>query len=798
MTRSTVLRWAGGVLVSILVILLAVFLWLRTSLPDEQGEVALAGIDRPVAIIRDRHGIPTVRAASEHGAYFALGYAHAQDRLWQMDFMRRAGGGRLAEIIGPAALPSDRLMRTLGLYRLAEAEYETLSPEVRAAFDAYASGVNAYLSGHKGAWPIEYYLLRTRPQPWKPADSLVWGRLMALRLAADFREEMLRARLLQRLTPAELLDLWPAYRPGWPERDSAALAPDSLQALAAFSWDAIAATLPNVLPQASASNSWVVDGRNSKSGKPELANDPHLRLEAPAVWYLARIEAPGLTLAGATAPGVPLMIAGHNARVAWGFTSSYLDSQDLFIERVDDGDAGRYVAPDGSLPFTMRTESIAVRGGTTVTMTVRETRHGPVVSDVLTGAADFPLLQNGRFVLALADAGLRPDDKTPEGVYRLNRARNAGEVTAALGSFDTPPQNVTFADVDGNIGVYSVGRVPLRKRPPSLIPVPGWSGEYDWTGFIPFADLPHDFDPPSGKIVAANNRISGENYPFPLAAYWPAPYRARRIDQLLNAMAPLAPAETAAIQLDTVSLAVRDLLPRLLAAPADSGQAKAAHRLLVNWDGDMKRDRPEPLIYSAWTYELGRRLTAQRLGPLEDSFGPIDPMVIDHMLGDAQGWCDDPATEARENCNQAISSSLEEALSLLTKNFGADMSRWRWGAAHRAHFHNLVLGEVPFLRRFANVEIPTDGDDSTVDRGTYIGTDPAQPFAHVHGAGLRAVYDLADLDGSLFMIAPGESGNLLSEHYDDFVTPWRDGAYVLLSGGAEGISRRLTLKPEKP
>lgn len=801
MTRKKVIRWAGGAAALAALAILAAYLWLQTSLPQEDGEISVSGLSGPVTIIRDRHGIPTIRASSERDAYFALGFAHAQDRLWQMDLTRRAGAGRLAEIIGPAALQSDRLMRTLGLYRLAQAEYETLAPEVRAAFDAYASGVNAYLSEHRGAWPIEYYLLRTRPQPWQPADSLVWGRLMALRLAADFREELLRARLLQRLTPAQLLDLWPPYRPGWPKSDSAALPQDSLRALATLGWHTIAASLPDLIPLASASNSWIVDGRNSRSGKPELANDPHLRLEAPAVWYLARIEAPGLILAGATAPGVPLLIAGHNARVAWGFTSSYLDSQDLFIERLDDSDASRYVAPGGSVPFTTRSELIHVRGGPDVTMSVRESRHGPVVSDVLAGAADVPLLKDDRYVLALADAGLRPDDRTPEGLFKVNHARNAQEVTAALALFDTPPQNVTYADADGNIGLYSVGRVPLRRQAPSLIPVPGWSGEYDWAGLIPFGELPHDYDPPSGKIVAANHRVSGDNYPHPLAAYWPAPYRARRIEQLLDDMAPLAPAETAAMQLDTVSLAARDILPRLLAAPAGSEAAKTADKLLAAWDGDMRRDRPEPLVYSAWMFELGRGLTAARLGPFEASFGAIDPMIIDHILGNAPDWCDDPQTETRESCDDAISAALERALAMLAKRYGGDMSRWRWGDAHRAHFHNLVLGEVPILRRLANVEIATDGDDSTVDRGTYVGGDGAQPFAHVHGAGFRAVYDLSDLDGSLFMVAPGESGNLLSAHYGDFVAPWRDGHYLLIPGvsgdAPNAAAATLTLVPQR-
>lgn len=797
-SRKTILRIAAAAVLVLAIVAGGGFLWLRGSLPQEWGEISLPGLNASVKIVRDLHGIPTILASSRHDAYFALGFVHAQDRLWQMDLMRRAGAGRLSEIFGPAGLPHDRLMRTLGLYRLAEAELDSLGSETRAAFDAYAEGVNAYLSSHKGAWPLEYYLLRTRPYPWRAADSLVWGRLMALRLSTDFREELLRARLLKYLSPAQVRDLWPAYKAGWPHSAIAAMTRETRRALAAVDWDGIAAAIPDSFPRASASNSWIVDGRHSASGKPELANDPHLRLEAPALWYLARIEAPGMTLAGATSPGVPLMIAGHNRDIAWGFTSSYVDSQDLFIERVDDSDPGRYAAPTGSLPFATRTEVIKVRGGADVTLTVRETRHGPVISDAFAPAADVPHPAEGRYVVALADAGLRPDDRTPDGLYRLNQAKDADEVTAALAEFDTPPQNVTYADRAGNIGFYSVGRVPVRKKDEGLFPVPGWSGEYDWTGLIPFGELPHARNPQHGRIIVANNRIVGDDYPYFLSAFWPSPYRARRIAQLLDELTPLTPAEAAATQLDTISLAARDLLPRLLAAPAASARAQQARRLLADWDGNMRRDLPEPLVYSAWLLELGRGLTAPRLGPFARAFGAIDPMVLDHILSDAPDWCDDPRTEKTETCDDAIASALDRALEGLVKAYGPDMSRWRWGRAHRARFPNAVLSRVPILRSLAEIEIPTDGDDSTVNRGTYAGTG-TDPFIHVHGAGLRAVYDLEDLDGSLFMIAPGESGNLLSPHYGDFAEPWRDGRYLLLPGSTgarrNGRARTLTLMP---
>ncbi|HLF58794.1 MAG TPA: penicillin acylase family protein [Alphaproteobacteria bacterium] len=799
MSRKKILRFAATVVILIAAAVFAGFLWLRGSLPQERGEISLPGLSGPVKIVRDLHGIPTIRAASEHDAYFALGFVHAQDRLWQMDVMRRAGAGRLAEIVGSRGLQSDKFMRTLGLYRLAEAEVQGLDPATRAAFEAYSDGVNAYLDHHEGAWPLEYYLLRTRPWHWKPADSLVWGRLMALRLSSDFREELLRARLLKRLSPAQVSDLWPSYKPGWPDGVSAALSPSVKQALGEIRWDAIAGAIPDSLPKASASNSWVVDGRHSASGKPELANDPHLHLEAPGVWYLARVEAPGLMLAGATAPGVPLMIAGHNASVAWGFTSSYIDSQDLFIERVDESDSSRYAAPSGILPFTTRSETIKVRGGADVAWTVRETRHGPVVSDVLAGTADIPPPAGGTYVVALADAGLRADDRTAEAIYAVNHAKNADDVIAALAGFDTPPQTITYADAEGNVGFYSVGRVPVRKKSGGLFPVPGWSGDFDWAGLVPFGELPHARNPKEGRIIAANHRVVNGDYPYFLSAFWPAPYRARRIAELLDDLSPVVPAEAAATQLDTISLAAQDLLPRLLAAPVASAQAQSAHEMLARWDGDMRRDRPEPLIYSAWLLELGRGLTSQRLGPFAEFFGAIDPMVLDHILSAAPEWCDDPANGKAESCDEAISAALERALAVLSKTYGGDTSRWRWDQAHRARFHNAILGEVPLLGSFADIEIPTGGDDSTVNRGTYAGTDASDPFAHVHGAGFRGVYDLSDLDGSLFMIAPGESGNVLSPHYRDFAYPWRNGQYLLLPGQPErgGGSRTLTLRPER-
>lgn len=795
-----VLRNTGIVVAAVAVTLGVAFLFLRGSLPQISGTIVLPGLEQPVKIVRDEHGIPTIRAQSESDAFFALGFVHAQDRLWQMDVMRRTGQGRLSEVVGAAGLRVDRFMRTLGIYRLAQAEVAGLDPDTLHALKSYAAGVNAFIDSNASAWPLEYYVTRTEPAEWTPADTLVWGRLMALRLSTNYRDELVRARLLKFLTPDQIQDLWPNYPAG---QASGAPDPRIKTAVAALPWDAIDKSLPPAPQIASASNSWAVSGRHTESGKPVLANDPHLSLEAPDVWYLARIETPDRVLVGATVPGVPFLVLGHNGKVAWGFTSSEVDSQDLFIERVVDHNPGRYVTPDGTRPFKTRREVIEVRGGDDVELTVRETRHGPVISDVVTGAEEIPVPPDGEYVIALADAGLRPDDRTAAALYGINRAQNADDVARALAGFETPPQNVIFADSDGAIALYSVGRVPLRKRPVPFFPVPGWTDDYDWDGVIPFAELPRSRDPEPGVLVAANNRLVGDHYPYPLAAYWPPPWRAKRVFELLDNLIPLSPAEAAAMQLDTVSLAARSLLPRLLAVRAQNAQAEAAYDLLSGWDGDVRRDRPEPLLYSAWLLELGNQIVGRKLGDVTDAPRISDPLVIQHLIADKPAWCDDPATIAIETCADAIAASLNRALSRLSAALGDDMTQWKWGDMHKARFHNSILGTVPVVQLFADPEIPTPGDDTTINRGTYAGAGLENPFIHRHGPVLRAVYDLADLDSALFMIAPGQSGNPLSPQYHEFTEPWRDGQYLLLPaahnpGDAGAAKRTLTLVPNSP
>jgi penicillin amidase len=763
--------------------------YLRSSLPTVEGRIVLSGLGAAVAVTRDANGIPYIMAQSEADAYFALGFVHAQDRLWQMEQQRRLGAGRLAEVFGPAALPGDRFMRTLGLYRAAEQSLEHLSEPVRAALDAYAAGVNAFLDERSGALPPEFLVLWHTPEPWRPADSLVFGKVMALTLAENWRRELLRARLMARLTPEQVASLFP--EDGAPILTLGRLSPR-------LPLDALAAAVPDVLKGYSASNEWVLAGDRTATGKPILANDPHLGFAAPIVWYLARIEAPGLSVTGATVPGVPVHLLGHNGRVAWGFTNTHSDVQDLFIEQLAENDDTRYLTPDGSAPFDVRVERILVRDGAPETLLVRSTRHGPVLSDVVPKTAGEA---KGRQVLALAFPGLAGDDTTGEAMYRLNRASDWPGFVAALGAYHGPQQNIVYADREGNIGFLAPARVPIRRNGEGLAPVPGWTGEYDWDGWVPADELPKALNPPAGRIVNGNNRLVGVDYAHFLAAEWPEGYRARRIVERLDAVSATGPRhridDSMALQRDVVSPAAGDLLPLMLRSEATDDRARFALERLAAWDGAMQRDRAEPLIFSVWLRELNRALYADELGPLFPNYWNLRPDVVAHMLTKDQAWCDVVQSAPQESCAERIAEALTRALDWIEARYGQNPKDWRWGAAHQAVFRNRVMSTVPYLGDRADIRIETDGSDFTVNRGTSDIAAADAPFAHIHGAGYRAVYDLADLDRSRFAIATGQSGNLLSAHYRDFVERWRDGEYVRIPAAPEGAVRRLVLAPRR-
>ncbi|MCW5751550.1 MAG: penicillin acylase family protein [Alphaproteobacteria bacterium] len=795
----------------ILIVLLALvaagtaggFFYLRQSLPQVAGTLALPGLAAPAEILRDRHGVPHIRAASALDAMHALGVAHAQDRLWQMEVNRRIAAGRLSEAFGASALDTDRFLRTLGIRRVAEATFANLNAETRAALEAYAAGVNAYLAARSGPLPIEFLLTGVRPEPWTPADSIGWVKMMAWDLSGNWTREVLRARLVQRLNVQQVSEFLPPY-PG----DAPIALPNlaSLYRQVTPQLERLAATAPEPLPRGAGSNNWVVAGQRSATGKPLLANDPHLGLSVPSLWYFAHLDAPDFKAIGATLPGVPMVVLGRNARIAWGFTNTGPDTQDLFIEKIDPSDPGRYIAPDGPRPFATREERIRVKGADDVVITVRETRHGPVVSDVSEPARG--IAPEGH-AIAFAWTALRDDDLTMQAGLALGRAGNWSQFLAAARNFHAPQQNIVYADVDGNIGFVAPGRIPVRHPEndiKGLAPSPGWDARYDWQGFIPFEELPMAFNPPSGRVVTANNKIVPASYPHFITSEWTEPYRARRIEQLLAARDAHSVQSFVDLQGDTRSLMVDDLLPYLLAAPATGARAQEALAMLRAWDRDMRGQRPEPLIVQAWLVALGRAIYGDELGDeLYRRTLSQRPILLHNVLNDIGGqsrWCDDVNTADRvETCAERIALALRWALDDLTERYGSDMRAWKWEDAHAAVAEHRPFSRVWPLSEIFELRAPTPGDTYTVNVGRHNIANEREPFANRHAASLRAIYDMADPDRSLYMHSTGQSGNVLSPLYNNFKGRWAKVEFIPMSmrrADAEaGAIGRLELVPAR-
>ncbi len=786
------LRFCALLVIALAFVSVLIVTWLRTSLPEIDGTLALRGLGGPVEVIRDANGVPHIFADRVNDAYFGLGFTHAQDRLWQMEMTRRIGAGRLSEIFGNRTLKIDRFIRTLGLYRAAQAQLTLMKTDERALLDAYAAGVNALLNNHTGALSPEFAVLGHKPEPWRPEDSLVWARIMAVRLSGNWRSELLRLRLAETLTPVQIEQLWPSDDGTAPATLSSAPNP------AAAMLDRLARALPDELAPIDASNAWVIGGSRTETGKPILANDPHLGFGVPILWYLARIETPNLSLTGATVPGVPLHPLGHNGKIAWGMTTTGADVEDLYIEALDPNNPEQYLTPDGPASFTTRVEKIYVTGDDPVTLTVRETRHGPVVSDVLDEADRSETALES--VISLASPTTRIDDETARALYLLNRASNWGEFLDAARLFHAPVQNLFFADTAGDIGLVTPGRIPIRKDHDGARPVPGQDERFDWNGFIPFDELPKRHNPPNGLIINANNRLVGPDYPHSIAKHWQAAYRAARIVEALDGKKAHTAAESAALQMDTVSPAARRLVPLLLTAPAKSDKAKKAITLLRAWDFRMHRDRAEPLIYAAWLRALERAIVQDELGDRAEDYTRSRARFVIAALTENQSWCDDVTTAEPEACDTQIAGALETALADIAKSQGPDIDGWRWGAAHKAQFRHRIFTQIPGLRSFTDLVVETDGGDHTLNRGQTRQGGPT-PFSHVHGSGYRAVYDLGDLDRSRYIIATGQSGNPFSPHYGDMLDRWRAGEFVTIGGNREDVRRQaantLTLMPSR-
>lgn len=794
----TFLRWsgrvAGGLLALLLLVVAGTLAAVWWALPPADGRYDLPGLSAPVEVTLDGHGIPRIAARTEEDAWAALGFLHARDRLFQMELMRRGASGRLAEVSGSAALRLDRYMRMLGLVPRAEADLAALPAGVRAALDAYARGVNAWIA-RRGRFAAAEFVLLGAPEPWRPVDSLLWGKVMGLWLSGNWRTELDRARLAALLPPERLEDLWPldttAGRPDAPGLRAAAAPaaaePRALAAPALPGLDRLAAALPRFPEDAPlpsmASNSWAVAGARSASGAPLLATDPHLGYGAPILWYLAHIELPGgRVLAGATAPGVPGIVIGRNERLAWGFTTTHSDTQDVFVEHLAGPDT--YQTPDGPEPFAVREEVIRVRWGAPVTLRVRETRHGPVISDL-----DRPGGLPDGTVLAVAMASLQPGDTAAAGLLALNRAGSVAEAREAARLITSPSQNLVLADAAGNIALLLTGRTPIRRSGDGSVPVPGWDGSADWTGFLPFEALPHVERPASGVIANANNRVVPPDHAAFLGRDWHGDWRFRRIGELLAASPRADAAGFAAMQADRRSLFAADVLPAFRAAPRPPGAAGAAQDLLAAWQGEMDGARPQPLIFHATLGRFSEALRA-RAGVAPEAW-VASPEFLQRVLthpATGAAWC------GEAGCGPLISAALTQAIAELAPIHGADPAAWRWGPAHEARFEHALMRFLPGLGALTRIATPTGGDGETVNRAGYRG-EAGGMFGNVHGAGFRGVFDLADPAAAFVVIATGQSGHPMSRHWADQMPAWRDGALLRL-GPIEGLpAGRIRLAP---
>ncbi|HJV87150.1 MAG TPA: penicillin acylase family protein [Noviherbaspirillum sp.] len=797
-----ILKKVALLLVALLATFVAVALWYRSaSQPQVDGKLKLEGLTAPVDIVRDAEGIPHIYAKSTADAYFALGYVHAQDRLWQLEMNRRIVAGRLAEILGPSALNTDRFLRTLGVRRNAERILAHLEPETRAALDAYARGINAWLANRSGPLPPEFILSGApSPAPWQPVDSIGWQTMMAWDLGSNWTQELLRMRAAQKLSLAQINEILPPY-PGDPvtaTQDYTLLyrqLSGTTQQLAA-----VAAAAPPSYIEGMGSNNWVVSGDLSETGKPLLANDPHLGLSAPALWYFAHLSAPGMSVIGATLPGIPSVVLGHNDRIAWGFTNTAPDVQDLYIERINPDNKKQYQTPQGWSEFKTRTETIKVKGQPDVTFEVNETRHGPVITGALPLVDKAPI-DARKYVIAFAWTALRPDDVTLQAGMKFNKAQNWQQFLDGAKDFGAPQQNMVYADIDGNIGFVAPARVPVRKPENDLrglAPAPGWDARYDWTGFIPFEELPRQFNPASHRFMTANQKIVGPDYPHFLTSEWTLPYRVQRISQMLDATPKHSMASFAEMQKDYVSLAAQELLPILRNTVPKTDRAKEALDTLRGWNGSMATNRPEPLIFTAWMRAASHAIFADELGDdlmndYWDQRNVHQPMVNVLKNKDGQGrWCADtkkPAQTQPQTCEELLSASLDVALDRLVQRYGPEISKWRWGDAHVARSEHRPFGKVDVLARFFDIRVPTPGDTYTVNVGRYSLRDDKEPFTSHHAASLRALYDLSNLENSRFIHSTGESGNIFSPLYNNFAQRWADVAYVPMKMRREEVDK---------
>ncbi|MGB0498611.1 MAG: penicillin acylase family protein [Rubricella sp.] len=817
----TLFRWLVRILVGaaalIALALALVYYFAAGSLPDYDRTVRVSGITGEVEILRDRHAVPHIFGESDQDVFFGLGYVHAQDRLWQMTMLRRTAQGRLSELFGEATFDIDVFLRTIDLYGVARAMVPNQSEETQAALAAYAAGVNARIAQVNeealGRGAPEFFLFGAEIEPWTPADSIAVNRIMALQLTGHAEAEILRAELSLLLSPERLDDILPVPpMPDLgtrPDPDFGSLFPGLSPRTEPLERQARLSPLPP-LHLAGASNAWAADPSRSATGATLMASDPHLGLTAPSIWMLARMELEGTGgVIGGTIPGLPGILIGRNEAFGWGLTTAYLDDTDIYIERLDPENPDNVLTPDGSEPIRSRTVLIGVAGEPARSVTLRRTRHGPIIPGDTWGV---DAITPPGHVAALAWTALDPSDRSMDTLMNLMRARTVAEGREALRPLIAPAQNVVMADREA-VAFQVMGRQPFRRETHAgqgRLPVPGWVEDNDWRGYLPFESNPVIFRPESGLVLNTNNRTTDAPFPRHVSYSWGDSQRIHRARRLLAEREFHTVESLIEAQTDTISPAARTLLPLIgrdlwwQASETDEDDLAPLRRValerLAEWNGEMSEHGPEALVYAAWIRALERRLVRDELGPVADRLGPLDPLFIERVFRDVAGaseWCDIVTSRAVETCDQIARLALDDALAWARGRYGDRVEAWRWGEAHLAVHEHEVLSNVPLVRFFANIVQPTSGGDHTLMRGRMSAEDP-DPFLNVHAAALRVVYDFGDPEGSRMIISTGQSGHPLSEHYDDLAVLWRRGNYIPMildeervRAGTEAVTRLL-------
>ncbi|WP_353433210.1 penicillin acylase family protein [Polynucleobacter sp. MWH-UH23A] len=801
------LRWiAGGAILMMLAIVIA---YLYSAQSNPSGKRTIKSLGDSVVISFDETGIPHIKAKSQTDALFALGYLHATERSWQLEMNRRIASGRLSEILGSETVNIDRFIRTLGIKRAAEKQFDKYPVAAKRLLQAYSDGVNAGNANLGWALPVEYFLTGSKPGHWSPTDSVAWMLMMAYDLGGNWQKELQRLELSQYLSTKQIWEVMPSFQPNgetltttdfaklYKELDvfNAQTGPANNKSKKLPATELTHVDLPGG-KDGIGSNNWALSGKLTETGKPLLANDPHLGLSAPAIWYFAHLDAPGLNVIGGTLPGIPAIVLGRAEKYAWSFTNTNPDVQDTYLEQVDPNNPGMYRGPNGMLPFTVRQEIIDIKDSAPLTFIVKETRHGPVISDSY--ARVKRLIDTDRYALALRWTALDQENQSVVGLLEMNRAKDLDSFKAALHKNYAPMQNVVMADVDENISYQAAGVAPKRVIHQGLYgvaPALGWEKQYDWAGYVPFDHLPAINNPEQGWIATANQRIIATNDPNPLTGDWDLSARYDRIVDLINSKQTHSFADMKVMQSDTLSLSSLPLLDLFKSSKSKHPLANQAMEMSKDFNGDMKVDSSAALIFNAWADQLTRNVFS-RLGYIfTQTYG--DKNYRGGLLGVLKNpdspWCDDPKTQNIENCQDSADQALDKALDYLSKQYGNDPKSWSWGKAHIAISEHRPLSKVPLIGKLFNISTPFPGDSNTVNVGRLELLRSDNPYETLQAPSLRTIYDLSDLEKSLFIYQAGQSGWVQSPWYRNMNSLWAKNEYLPLQMKPEKAARTLEL-----